>query len=278
MHEDLEKIINNYRLTIPRSPEGRGFGDRTTGGTGSSLEYEDHREYTPGDDLRRIDWRAYGRTGEYIVKQYREEVYPAIDMIIDQSRSMGFTEPKHRYLMELLTVLVRMAEDEHLDVQVIGAGDRVRNVTDEFRHRHELSMEGRRQLPRQVPEITDHLRSGALRFLISDFLFPHEPGDLVGTLLRNSSGIRLIQVLSEVDRDPDLEGGVRLQDVETGDQLDSYVSDTGKQAYRKALRKHCDQIREAAKRLEALYARCFSRQDLPTSVRDRLVPAGILES
>jgi len=49
----------------------------------------DHREYQPGDDLRRLDWAAYARSDKMIVKLYRHEVCPHLDLVIDGSRSMA---------------------------------------------------------------------------------------------------------------------------------------------------------------------------------------------
>ena len=49
----------------------------------------DHREYQPGDDLRRLDWAAYARSDKMIVKLYRQEVCPHLDVVIDGSRSMA---------------------------------------------------------------------------------------------------------------------------------------------------------------------------------------------
>ena len=56
---------------------------------GESMEFMDHREYQPGDDLRRLDWAAYARSDKMFVKLYRQEVCPHLDVVIDGSRSMA---------------------------------------------------------------------------------------------------------------------------------------------------------------------------------------------
>ncbi|MEO0417124.1 MAG: DUF58 domain-containing protein, partial [Verrucomicrobiota bacterium] len=62
-------------------------GDFKGRGTGSSLDFQDHRNYIPGDDPRHINWQAYARTGSYTMKLYREEVRPVVDIIFDVSES-----------------------------------------------------------------------------------------------------------------------------------------------------------------------------------------------
>ncbi|MEM1296600.1 MAG: DUF58 domain-containing protein, partial [Verrucomicrobiota bacterium] len=71
-------------------------GDFQGSGVGSSLDFQDHRAYAPGDDPRHINWQAYARSGNYTMKLYREEVRPLIDVIFDVSDSMFFEPTKKR--------------------------------------------------------------------------------------------------------------------------------------------------------------------------------------
>ena len=78
------------RVTLPlREHVWKGqSGEFVGAGTGSSMDFQDHRNYIPGDDPRHINWQAYARSGNYTMKQYREEVRPTIDLILDISPSM----------------------------------------------------------------------------------------------------------------------------------------------------------------------------------------------
>ena len=62
-----------FRLAIPRSPVAGRLGERIGSGTGSSLEFQDYREYTAGDDLRHVDWSAYARSEVLTVRLYRQK-------------------------------------------------------------------------------------------------------------------------------------------------------------------------------------------------------------
>ena len=91
------------RLTLPlRSQVWRGMAGEFQGaGTGSSIDFQDHRAYMPGDDPRHINWQAYARTGNYSMKLYREEVRPVVDIILDASESMLFDPLKAARTAEL---------------------------------------------------------------------------------------------------------------------------------------------------------------------------------
>ena len=60
------------------------------GGSGSSLDFAEHRAYQPGDDMRRIDWRVYGRTDRFYVKEYEADTNAGVIFALDASASMDF--------------------------------------------------------------------------------------------------------------------------------------------------------------------------------------------
>ncbi len=57
---------------------------------GASVEFAEHREYVPGDDIRHIDWKVYGRSDRYYIKQYEEETNLRTQILLDASESMSF--------------------------------------------------------------------------------------------------------------------------------------------------------------------------------------------
>ncbi len=66
------------------------MGGKSSMQKGSSTEFSDFREYMPGDDLRRIDWNAYGRLDRLYVKEYMEEKETVVSILIDTSASMRY--------------------------------------------------------------------------------------------------------------------------------------------------------------------------------------------
>src|SRR5947199_5278798 len=78
--------------------EGLRVGDHKSPYRGFSVEFVQHREYVPGDDVRHIDWKSYGRTERYTVKQYEQETNFAGHLLLDASRSMAYGEGPYNKL------------------------------------------------------------------------------------------------------------------------------------------------------------------------------------
>ena len=108
------------RLRLPlRSKVWKGAAGEFAGsGTGSSLDFQDHRNYVPGDDPRHINWQAYARTGQYTMKLYREEVRPVIDIFFDCSASMFVTKEKKQRSLELFYFLTESAGQSGASLQI----------------------------------------------------------------------------------------------------------------------------------------------------------------
>ena len=96
-----EAAARVFGLPDLRDKAGRQGGDVAGLGTGGSIDFHDQRNYLPGDDVRHINWQAYGRTGNYTMKLFREEVQPLVDVVIDRSSSMFFEPDKARRSAEL---------------------------------------------------------------------------------------------------------------------------------------------------------------------------------
>jgi uncharacterized protein (DUF58 family) len=76
---EARQIVEGYLAGMHKSPY-HGF----------SVEFAQHREYVPGDDLRHLDWKVYGRTGRYFLKQYEEETNLILWLMLDISESMQY--------------------------------------------------------------------------------------------------------------------------------------------------------------------------------------------
>src|SRR5215470_11418565 len=72
--------------------EGLRIGDHKSPFRGFSVEFVQHREYVPGDDIRHIDWKSYGRSERYTIKQYEQETNFIAHILLDASRSMVYGE------------------------------------------------------------------------------------------------------------------------------------------------------------------------------------------
>jgi uncharacterized protein (DUF58 family) len=88
--------------------EGLRVGDHKSPYRGFSVEFVQHREYVPGDDIRHIDWKSYGRSERYTIKQYEQETNFIGHLLLDASRSMLYGEGETNKLeyAKLLTAVL----------------------------------------------------------------------------------------------------------------------------------------------------------------------------
>ena len=82
--------LSRLRLAMGHKASMNLTGNRKSTQKGSSTEFSDFREYMPGDDIRRIDWNAYGRLDRLYVKEYMEEKEVIVSILIDTSASMDY--------------------------------------------------------------------------------------------------------------------------------------------------------------------------------------------
>jgi len=82
--------LRNLNLTARRAVEGFISGLHRSPHRGFSVEFSEHREYTPGDDVRHLDWVAWGRTDRYFIKQYEQETNLRAYILLDVSNSMAY--------------------------------------------------------------------------------------------------------------------------------------------------------------------------------------------
>ena len=101
------------------SPAGSARGERKTGRAGGGLEFADHRDYAPGDDLRRIDWNLFGRMEKPLVRLFEAEEELPVYVLLDRSASMGVGgPPKLELAAQVAAALAYLAARAREPVQV----------------------------------------------------------------------------------------------------------------------------------------------------------------
>jgi uncharacterized protein (DUF58 family) len=83
--------LSNISIIARTVVEGFITGLHKSPYKGFSVEFAEHREYTPGDDIRHLDWRVYARTDRYHIKQYEEETNLRTYLLLDTSNSMSYS-------------------------------------------------------------------------------------------------------------------------------------------------------------------------------------------
>lgn len=239
------------RLPLPRQSLSGASGERLGHGVGASLEFQDYREYQPGDDLRRLDWRAYGRTDRLMVRLHREEIQPHTDIVSDLSASMTVPETKAQAAILLAGAFAEASFQDGLSVAWHGYGNGWLSLFPKANAFPPCALPpfaGGWTLPEALSEPAPHLVRRGIRICISDFLWEDNPEPALRRLATHAAAVLLVQVLAAEELDPPPHGPVNLVDAETGERLDLQIGPAELTAYRERLARHQQAWRDAATR------------------------------
>jgi uncharacterized protein (DUF58 family) len=239
-----------FRLALGARQRGGRAGARLGLGLGSSLEFEEYREYQPGDDLRQLDWGVYARTDRLVLRTQREEVSPRLDLLVDVSRSMGASAAKPPGTWKLAAALATAAAAGGLDVLAwrLGVESMPLAPAGALPHVwHPLALDAacgpERSLLGGLP-----LRNGGARLLLSDLLFPADPEALLRPLVAGGSAVAVVRLASEEETARAAGGEVRLRDAESGERLDLVLDAETRAAFARARQTHLGRWAAACRR------------------------------
>jgi uncharacterized protein (DUF58 family) len=265
-------------LSLPfRARTWRGQAGSLLGvGAGSSIDFQDHRPYLPGDDPRYIDWRAYARTGHYIMKLYREEVSPLLDLVLDVSPSMFFEPAKALRVLELFAFACESGRRSGaaLRAYAVGGAEVQPVEPEQFFAEPAPRSNGAGRAPElmRVP-----WRPGSMRVLISDLLFPGAPDPVLSALSAGRARGIVLAPFCAAESAPDWNGNLELTDCETRARRIQRVSPDLLQAYREAYRRHFSLWRERARRHAALLARVPAETGMREALQGEALLVGAVE-
>ena len=265
-----------WKLALDETPPRGAAGERMALGVGASLEFQDRRAYAPGDDVRHVDWRALARTDQLMVRQWRAEVLPRVEILVDASRSMAIDAAKEQLVCDLTALLAHAALESGALPVIVRVAARPRVVPlDELEHGG-LEFDAREPFDDALRAAGGLLRHGAIRILLSDFLFPHDAADLVRPLGSSAGALALVQVLARSEDAPEHGGAYRLTDCETDEVQDLVLDANTVTRYRERLRRLCDALEIEARRARGRFVPLVADRDLAWLCRERLAREGVL--
>jgi len=281
------RLLEGLRLNPRKSFTGKIRGERLTTRKGVSIEFSDYRDYTEGDDLRHLDWNVLARLETPIMKTYRDEEDLAVHLMLDASQSMDFGEPTK------LDAAAKFACA--LGYIGLASGDAIYPRLLGLRQPPLAALRGRSSYPRlarwmDFPKGGDDGRetsglSAALRqfanssartglvILLSDGLDP-EMANALRILGGRGHEVLFLQILSDIELDPDLEGDLRLLDCEGTAKVEITANSFALKAYRQNLEKHNAAIRDTILRIGGRHALITSKDPLDKVLKDVLKRGG----
>ena len=233
---DGEKLGGRYAIQIPQSAASGLTGARLGRRAGSSIDFQDYREYQPGDDLRFVDWGVFARTDRLTVKLFREEVTPHLDVVIDGSRSMNLEgTAKAKATATLAALLAVAAENAQCTHAIWQSGEGFARLANDRLLPSAwdgLELNSARTPDQAFDILSPHFRRMGVRVFISDLLWPGQPIQTLRRLREGAAALFVVQILAEEDATPPTNGSIRLVDSETGELTEMFIDETVKKGYR----------------------------------------------
>src|SRR5262245_19992802 len=213
--------------------EGLRVGDHKSPFRGFSVEFVQHREYVPGDDIRHIDWKSYGRSERYTVKQYEQETNFIAHLLLDASKSMQYGEREANKLeyakllvASLAYVIVRQRDSVSLSCfdsawrAQLPASSQVGHLQAILRTLEDLNPDEKTSIGPLLEQVCDRVRRRGPVFLISDCFDEVQP---LMTGLRHlrfrGHEVTLFHVLHPDELKFPFDGEVRFDALEDAEQL-----------------------------------------------------------
>jgi len=254
--------VSRFRLLARRVARGGVHAEQRSRQMGAGMEFRDYRGYAPGDDLRAIDWNIYRRLGRVFLRLFEEFEDLPVYLAPDVSGSMWHGEnPRAHAGLRATFALALAALNQHDSVGLFPFADELR-VALPAKSGNVRKMLVAEALAAQSPGgQTDFeaslgkfarmgLRKGLL-VVVSDFFDPGGVEAVRQSLALQRHRVLMVQLVRQSDRDPTLQGDLRLRDCESGHEHDVTVTADVLAAYRRAYDAHQDSLRELALRLQA---------------------------
>ncbi|MCZ2340500.1 MAG: DUF58 domain-containing protein [Bacteroidales bacterium] len=233
LQPDVLARAESLGLAARQVVEGLRVGDHRSPFRGFSVEFVQHREYVPGDDIRHIDWKGYGRTERYTIKQYEQETNFIGHLLVDGSNSMRYgdgTQNKLAYAKLLAASLSYLIVKQRDSVALrvfdqqfrteLPASSQMGHVQTICRELEALQPAEKTGMGSLLEQFADQVSRRGLVFLISDCFDDLEP------LLKGLRHIRfrgheviLFHIVHRDEVEFPLDGNIRFIDLEGEEQL-----------------------------------------------------------
>ena len=242
----LEKL----RIRTRQRYAGLGRGMHLSPKRGSSLEFNDYRHYSPGDDFRYIDWGLYGRSDKLYIKLFQEEEDLLTYIFVDASASMGFPAGDRKFESAMLTALalayVALASGDRVMLRVLGGkGAKVNPSFVNGRHRivelarrlANLKPDGQFDFAASLAAELHSIRRAGKVFIVSDFLMLFNSVTRgLGMFTAASMDLTAVQILGGRELNGQgLDGDVEVIDSESGERLRVSIGERERTQYRETM-------------------------------------------
>jgi len=259
---DFFRQLDRFTFSVRKRVSTVYAGNRPSTRSGRGIDTIGFREYDSSDALKDIDWKAYARTEKLYVRQFEEEKTLTTHILLDASKSMDYPEKgtsKFEYAAMLAAGFAYMVTKyndrfaistftEEVDINRPRRGRK--NLMRTIDRLSSLELSGGTSISEAVMKYSQAIKSRSLVILISDFM--QDPKAIETALYRLSDhDLIVIQVLDPTEKVLPLQGNSKLIDLETGEDIRTYISEKFKERYTQKLDDHTASIKKTCLKVGA---------------------------
>lgn len=238
------KKLEYLSLVSKRVFRGAILAQRRTMQLGGGIEFADHREYTPGDDFRYLDWNVYARHDQLLLKRFQEEEDLHVYLLLDCSRSMNFGNPSKFDVARQVTAALAYIALADLDrIAVLAFADSIvaefpltrgkDRILSLLKFLEELKPRGAlTDLTRVANSFVHRTQRRGMAIVISDLFDPEGYQRGLDLLRHRRYEPQVVQIFDRSEEEPQLLGDIELIDIETESSQKVTVTERSLRQYR----------------------------------------------
>lgn len=285
LHPDVVAKLGSMELRARLVVEGFITGLHKSPFHGFSAEFSEHRQYRHGDDLKHIDWKIFGRTDRYYIKQYEDETNLRCLVAVDQSASMKYASEGHiskfqyaSYLAAALSYLILQQRDAaglatyNTDVTAYLPPRQKRSYVQELiRTLEEAEPQDSTGTAKALHRLAERLTRRGLVVIISDLF--DEPDEILQALRHfrhNNHDVLVMHVLDPREVDFKFSSSAVFKDMETGEELTTQPVQL-QRSYSSAVEEFCQEIKRGCYAQNVDYVRITTETPFDVALREYIV-------
>jgi uncharacterized protein (DUF58 family) len=283
LHPETVAKLDNMALRARLVVEGYIIGQHKSPYHGFSVEFAEHRAYGPGDEIRHVDWKLYGKTDRYYVKQYEEETNLKVYILLDISRSMKYTSKtvsKLDYASYLSAALSYLMLNQRDGTGLILFDEKIQtfipprstssHLNTILKHLEKPKLGSDTEIGTVLHEMAERIKKRGLIILISDLMDDQE-SVLSGLkhFRHNKQEVILFHILDRKELDFDFNTRTRFKDMESGSLLTTEPWQI-KSSYKKRIQLLQDEYKKQCRKQLIDYVPLFTDQSLDIALNSYL--------
>ncbi|MBT3589245.1 MAG: DUF58 domain-containing protein [Candidatus Marinimicrobia bacterium] len=281
LQPEMAAMLNNMALRARLVVEGYIIGQHKSPYHGFSVEFAEHRAYGPGDEIRHIDWKLYGKTNRYYVKRYEEETNLRAHLILDTSRSMMYSSgkiSKLEYSSTLMAALAYLMMNQQDGVGLVLFDEKINQFIPPRSNPSHLNTLLTQlgtvksgldtKIEPVLHEMAERIKKRGLVILISD-LFDNPENILTGLkhFRHNKQEVIVFHILDRQEMEFNFNNRTRFKDMESGEEITTEPWHIRK-AYAKSIKNIQDDYQKKCREHLVDYVPLFTDQSLDTALTE----------